>query len=188
MTVLVDGPKVTIPDNPNVEADLRGKVITAPTAQIAAGIAWGLTQLGTPYVYGGGGLGSKNSPPNVPVGQSVPDNGCARASCLSLTGYDCSGLSSSVYDHASPAIELTVGNSGAMASGGTHVPLSQAVAGDLITYGANAGGMHHVAVSLGWIDGKSIILQAPQTGEFVDVKATTSSDIDSWASRYWSTS
>jgi len=53
------------------------------------------------------------------------------------------------------------------------------------SYGAAAGGVHHVAVSLGYIDGQLAVLEAPDTGLNVRVKFTTSSDIDSWASRYW---
>lgn len=183
VTVLVNGVNVTIPANPQVPAELQGKVVIAPNAQVAAGIAWAIQQLGTPYVYGGGGLGSAKAPPNVPAGQSGPDDGCARASCLGLVGFDCSGLSWSTYDHMQPALDLQVGYSGAMAQGGFHLPLSQSVAGDLITYGGSA--THHVAVSLGWIGGKLIVIEAPDTGLFVRIKASSSSDINNWASRYW---
>jgi len=176
--VIIKGAAVTIPNLPDIAPALRGKVVNAPNAQVAAGLAWAFSNaVGLPYVYGGGGLGSAN-----PGG---PDNGCARASCLGLTGYDCSGLSWSVLFHMTPSLQISQGNSGGQAQGGVHVDLSQALAGDLITYGAAAGGVHHVAVSLGYIDGQLAILEAPDTGLNVRVKFTSSSDIDSWASRYW---
>jgi len=159
-----------------VATELRGKTVVAPNPQVAAGIAWGFSQLGTPYVWGGGGLGSAD-----PGG---PDHGCNRATCLPELGYDCSGLAWTVYWQMNPQIELSVGNSGAMAAAGTHIPLQQAVAGDLITYGGSA--THHVAVSLGYIDGSLAVLEAPQTGLNVRVIHSTSSDINDWASRYWS--
>ena len=182
-SIAMNGPNITIPDNPDVAPELRGQIIHTPNAQVETGIAWGLAQIGIPYVYGGGGLGSANAPPNVPAGRSGPDNGCARASCLNLVGYDCSGLSYSVYDHMAPFIDLTVGYSGAMHDGGVHIPLAQAAPGDLVTYGGAA--THHVAVSLGYINGKLIVLEAPDTGLNVRVKASSSGDINPTVSRYW---
>lgn len=184
-TVKVDGPRVTIPTDANVDPALQGKVVTAPNAQIAAGLAWSFTALGVDYVYGGGGLGSKS-----PGG---PDDGCARAggdrnSCKGLIGYDCSGLSWTVLDHMNPSLQIPYGASDAMSGGGVKVDLAKAVPGDLVTYGAGAGGVHHVAVSLGYIDGRLAIIEAPDVGLHVRIKFTTSSDIDSWVNRYWSSS
>ncbi|MEJ7648569.1 MAG: NlpC/P60 family protein [Nakamurella sp.] len=174
-TVIANGVNVTIPAHADVAPELQGKIIVAPNAQVAAGIAWGLSQLGTPYVFGGGGLGSAN-----PGG---PDNGCNRSSCLPLVGYDCSGLAWSVFFHMNPGMQLSVGNSGGMAAGGVHVPIPQAVAGDLLTYGG--ANTHHVGVALGYIDGKLAILEAPQTGLNVRLKFSRTSDLNGWASRYW---
>lgn len=174
----LNGPSITIPIHPDVDPALQGKVITAPNKEVAAGIAYGLSQLGLPYVWGGGGLGSKNP--------GSPDDGCIRGgraynACQGPLGFDCSGLSWTVMYHA--GLELLQGNSGSQAAGGQHVPLEQAVAGDLLTYGGSS--THHVAVSLGWIDGKLAILEAPSVGDNVQVVWTTARDINGWASRYW---
>lgn len=64
-----------------------------------------------------------------------------------------------------------------------HVPIPQAVAGDLLTYGG--ANTHHVGVALGYIDGKLAILEAPQTGLNVRLKFSRTSDLNGWASRYW---
>lgn len=180
-TVAVNGPNITIPVHPNIETALQGKRIQAPTDQLAQALAWGFTQVGTPYVWGGGGLGSSNP--------GAADNGCNRGggkknSCGETIGFDCSGLAWTVLYNA--GIKIADGNSGDQAAGGQHIPLAQALPGDLITYGGDSvDATHHVAVSLGWIDGKLAVLEAPDVGIPVRIKFTTSSDINSWASRYW---
>ena len=175
-TVVSNGPNITLPDNPNIAQQLRGKVIKAPTTQVAAGLIWALQNtLGVPYIYGGGGLGSTN-----PGG---PDNGMARGAgelnAGTGTGYDCSGLSWTVLFHMSPSLSIPDGNSGAMASGGTHVPYAQLLPGDLITFNG------HVAVSLGTIDGVVIILEAPEPGKGVRILPMFRTDENNWVSRYW---
>ena len=183
VTVTMSGTSITLPDNPNIDPSLRGKTVSAPNAQVAAGLAWAISNaLGVDYVYGGGGLGSK-----TPGG---PDDGCARGAheenaCQGLTGYDCSGLSWTVYDHMNPSIQLSAGNSGDMSSGGVHIPTSQALPGDLLTY-YNDARVGHVAVSLGYIDGQLIIMEAPDVGQKVRIVPNfRPGDMVTWASRYW---
>ena len=181
--VSMSGTTITLPTNPNIAESLWGKQIQTPNAQVAAGLAWAIgNALGVDYVYGGGGLGSKN-----PGG---PDDGCNRAggdenSCQGLTGYDCSGLSWTVYFHMSPSIQLAVGDSRAMSAGGVHIPAAQAVPGDLLTF-YNEGTVGHVAVSLGYVNGQLIIMEAPDVGQKVRILPNfRPGDMVAWASRYW---
>lgn len=152
------GATVTIPDHPNAAAALRGKSIPTPNAKVAKGIAAGLSWLGAPYVWGGGGDGAG------------PTDGCSRGqgqlnSCQNLTGFDCSGLSAYVIVQAgypSPG-----GNSSAQANPAHAVPWSSGEAGDLVLFTG------HVAVYLGVIDGVEYILQASTVGVPIEVVPLT---------------
>ncbi|WP_029136890.1 C40 family peptidase [Nakamurella lactea] len=166
--VVFDGSTVTIPVHPNAVyqgRDYGGTTIAAPNAGVAKAIAAGMAYLGTPYVWGGGG----------PAG---PDNGCRRASCLPLTGFDCSGLTAymmAVGDYSIP------GNSAAQRDRAKAIPWSQALPGDLIGYPG------HISVYLGTIDGQRLQIEAPHTGDVVKISTVHRTDVDDVVYRWWGT-
>lgn len=168
-SVVVNGVKVTIPDRPDVPAEIRGKTIDAPTAAVAKGIAAGFATIGMPYVWGGGTDGGG------------PDQGCARAgtdlnACQGIVGFDCSGLTGYVLAQAGFSIP---GNSSGQRSSGVSVPQSAAIAGDIIGYEG------HVAVFLGTVDGIQYMLEAPDVGSNIHIRTARWSGADSDVHRYW---
>ena len=169
--VAVNGVSVTIPDDPNVTAALRGKAITAPTAGMAQGLAAGFSALGLPYVWGGGGDGA-------PANDGCSRGGGQLNSCQGLTGYDCSGLTAYVLVQA--GYPTPGGSSGVQRSSGQSVPFEQGLPGDIVGFEG------HVAIYLGVIDGTRYILEASQVGVPVHVVPLTRTDHDSQLHRYWS--
>jgi cell wall-associated NlpC family hydrolase len=169
-SVVSDGSTVTLPNNQYVAEALRGKTINASSAGVAKGIAAGLSYLGVPYVWGGGGDGAG------------PSNGCTRGggdynSCGSEIGFDCSGLTAFVMVQG--GFPSPGGNSGVQRAGGQQVPYSQVMAGDIVGFPG------HVAIALGNIGGVIYILEASWVGTPVHVVALTRSDRDSVLHRYW---
>jgi cell wall-associated NlpC family hydrolase len=169
--VAVNGVAVTLPANEYVAAAVRGKVIQAPSAEMAKGIAAGFGALGLPYVWGGGGDGAG------------PNDGCSRGggdynSCKGLTGFDCSGLTAYVYVQG--GLPSPGGNSGTQRGGGQSVPYAQGLPGDIVGFPG------HVAIYLGQIDGLPYILEASWVGTPVHVVPLTRVDRDPVLHRYWS--
>jgi cell wall-associated NlpC family hydrolase len=167
--VTVNGVAVTIPDNQYVVADVRGKVIQAPSPALARGLAAGFGALGLPYVWGGGGSGAG------------PNDGCQRGggalnSCQGLTGFDCSGLTAYVLKQAGYGIP---GESGSQRSSGTSVPYAAGLPGDIVGFPG------HVALYLGVIDGRPYILEASDVGVPVHIVPLTRGDRDSMLHRYF---
>ena len=155
-TVLVNGVDVTLPSGPDVDPTVAGKVIKAPTPAMARGLAAGFAAVGLPYVYGGGTDGGG------------PDQGCSRAagasnSCQGITGFDCSGLTAYVLKQA--GFTIPTNSSGQHTGGGQLVPRSQGLPGDIIGYQA------HVAVYLGFIGAQDYLLEAPEPGKDVHIRA-----------------
>lgn len=172
--VIRNGVAITIPSGPNVAAGAAGKVITAPNAEVARGLAAGLGAIGLPYVWGGGTAGG------------AADQGCVRGggssnSCKGVVGFDCSGLTMYVLGIAGYDIP---DHSAAQRSAGTGVDFDAALPGDIL------GWPGHVAVYLGKIDGTPYLLEAPTVGKSVQVRPVYFTNgglpIDAVMHRYWS--
>lgn len=114
------------------------------SSQVEAVIARAQSQIGTPYVWGGG---DANGPTTGVNGGSV-------------SGFDCSGLV--LYAFAAAGVALPH-YTGYQYQRGTQVPASEAQRGDLLFWGP--GGNQHVAIYLG--DGTMI--EAPQSGQNVTI-------------------
>ena len=134
-----------VSDAKNVTDELRGTETVSDASrsqQIEAVIARAESQIGTPYVWGGGDANGATMGLN---GQGY--NGKA--------GYDCSGLVLYAYSGAGVSLPHYTGY---QYQRGTQIPVDQAERGDLLFWGD--GGSQHVAIYLG--DG--MMLEAPQTG------------------------
>ena len=129
--------------------------------QIEAVIARAESQIGTPYVWGGG---DANGATMGLDGQGY--NGQA--------GYDCSGLV--LYAFSGAGISLPH-YTGYQYQRGTQIPVDEAERGDLLFWGN--GGNQHVAIYLG--DG--MMLEAPQTGMNVQKTAVRRSGMAPMAVR-----
>ena len=167
--VRATGTVVQVPNSPYVSAALAGQAITAPTPQVAAGLAAGFSALGLPYVWGGGGSGAG------------PNNGCARGggdynSCGAEIGFDCSGLTAYVLGMAG---YQTPGDSGSQRGAGVSVSWSDALPGDIVGFPG------HVAIYLGTFGGRPYILEASWVGTPVHIVPLTRTDMDDRVHRYW---
>ena len=134
-----------VDDAEKVSEKLRGTEAASDGSrgqQIEAVIARAESQIGTPYVWGGG---DANGATMGLDGQGY--NGQA--------GFDCSGLV--LYAYSGAGISLPH-YTGYQYQRGTQVPVDQAERGDLLFWGDQ--GNQHVAIYLG--DG--MMLEAPQTG------------------------
>ena len=174
-TVLVNGVDVTLPSGPDVDPAVAGTVVKAPTPAMARGLAAGFAAVGLPYVYGGGTDGGG------------PDQGCSRAagasnSCQGITGFDCSGLTAYVLKQA--GFTIPTNSSGQRTGGGQVVPRSQGLPGDIIGYEG------HVAIYLGFIGAQDYLLEAPEPGRDVHIRAAYWSNegqpADPELYRFWS--
>jgi len=153
-----------VDDEEQVSEKLRGDETASDgnrEQQIEAVIARAESQIGTPYVWGGGdatgatmGLDGKGY------------NGEA--------GFDCSGLV--LYAYSGAGISLPH-YTGYQYQRGTQIPVDEAERGDLLFWGN--GGNQHVAIYLG--DG--MMLEAPQTGMNVQKTAVRRSGMAPMAVR-----
>lgn len=166
VAVSYSGTTVTIPNVPDVPTDVRGRQIQAPTPKVAAAIAAGLSWLGTPYSWGGGGPGG----PSLGIcGPSGAENDCH------VNGFDCSGLTSFVAAHWGTTLPRLSGEQRNQSRG---VPWDQAQPGDL------QGSDGHITIYLGQIDGQRMRLEAPYSGAHVRI-STVPTNADSVVYRYW---
>jgi cell wall-associated NlpC family hydrolase len=151
--VQIQGNQVTLPP----QAGVAGTVIAA-SPQIAKAIGAGLAWLGTPYAWGGGDA-------NGPT-KGVSDNGgqADQHGDFNKIGFDCAGLT--LYAYAQAGVTLTRPSDSQLTHAKFVVPYSQAQPGDLLFWGT-----HHVALYLGVIGNQHLILEAPESGEFVHVTA-----------------
>ncbi|MFE7665510.1 C40 family peptidase [Streptomyces celluloflavus] len=117
-----------------------------------------MSQIGVPYVWGGG------SPAGPSRGFCSGGNGYLRGTCFAGThaGFDCSSLMQYAW---APHASLPRVTGPQYQSAGTHIPLSQAKAGDLVFW-SKGGDIYHVAMLIA--PGK--IIEAPRTGKNVAVR------------------
>ncbi len=151
IAVTVHGNEVTLPP----QAGVTG-VITAASPPIAKAIGSGLAWLGTPYAWGGGNA-------NGPT-KGISDNGgeADKHGDFNKVGFDCAGLT--FYSYAQVGVMLTRPSATQLTKAKTVVQFSQAQPGDLLFWGT-----HHVALYLGNVGGKQMMLEAPQSGDVVKV-------------------
>jgi len=137
---------------------------TAPTVETI--ISRAMSQLGTPYAWGGGYYTGPTS--------GVHDWGVADSyGDYNKIGFDCSGLM--MYAFA-PVVSLPH-YSGYQYEYGRKVPLSQAQRGDMLFWGTS--GVHHVALYLG----NGQMIEAMQSGTYVHVTPVRYYDIMPYAVR-----
>lgn len=161
------GNTVTIPSVDAVPADMRGQQIVAPTPKVAAAIAAGLTWLGTPYSWGGGGAGG----PSKGICDTVSSSGCT------TVGFDCSGLTRYVAARWGASIPQVSSDQRNPAVG---IPWSQAQPGDL------QGHPGHITIYIGTFNGVRMRLEAPYTGAVVRI-SPVDAGTDNMVYRYWNT-
>lgn len=108
---------------------------TPVTGAGAAAVTWALSQIGTPYVWGG-------ETPGV--------------------GFDCSGLVQAAYRVAGVALPRVAQDqydrTPKLAAGQPLAP------GDLVFFGAGPGAIDHVGIYAGVVNGAAVMVDAPHTG------------------------
>ena len=108
----------------------------------AVAVEWALSQIGTPYVWGG-------ETPGV--------------------GFDCSGLVQAAYRVAGVALPRVAQD---QYDGTPKVAAGQPLApGDLVFFGAGPGAIDHVGLYAGVVDGAAVMVDAPHTGADVRAEA-----------------
>jgi cell wall-associated NlpC family hydrolase len=109
-------------------------------AQVVA-VEWALTQIGTPYVWGG-------ETPGV--------------------GFDCSGLVQAAYAVAGVALPRVAQDQyDATPKLPTGDPLAP---GDLVFFGSGPSGIDHVGLFVGTVNGQAVMVDAPYSGADVRVE------------------
>jgi cell wall-associated NlpC family hydrolase len=108
----------------------------------ALAVSWALSQIGTPYVWGG-------ETPGV--------------------GFDCSGLVQAAYAVAGVALPRVAQDqydaTQKLAPGAALAP------GDLVFFGGGPGSIDHVGLFVGVVDGQDVMVDAPHTGADVRAEA-----------------
>jgi cell wall-associated NlpC family hydrolase len=166
VAVTIRGTEVTLPP----EAGVPG-VIVAANEQIARAIGAGLSWLGTPYAWGGGNADGPT--------KGISDGGgeADKHGDFNKIGFDCAGLTA--YAYAQAGVTLTRPSATQLTNAKVVVPFAEAQPGDLLYWGT-----HHVALYLGPVGGQQMMLEAPQSGEFVKVsKVRTGGDFRGVAAR-----
>ena len=116
--------------------------LTADAGAGALAVSWALSQIGTPYVWGG-------ETPGV--------------------GFDCSGLVQAAYAVAGLSLPRVAQDqydaTPKLASGALLVP------GDLVFFGGGPGSIDHVGLFVGVVNGQDVMVDAPHTGADVRAEA-----------------
>ena len=127
----------------SLSGDASTAATLSGTVTAAAGsvaVAWALAQIGTPYVWGGESTG---------------------------VGFDCSGLVQAAYRVAGVSLPRVAQ---AQFDATPPVPAgSPLIPGDLVFFGSGPGGIDHVGLFVGQVDGRPVMVDAPHTG--ADVRA-----------------
>ena len=119
-----------------------GAAGTPVTRAGAVALAWGLTQIGTPYVWGGESPG---------------------------VGFDCSGLVQAAYRVAGLALPRVAQD---QYDGTPKLAAGQPLApGDLVFFGTGPGAIDHVGLYAGVVGGDAVMVDAPHTGADVRAEA-----------------
>ena len=116
--------------------------VATGTAAGAAAVSWALSQIGTPYVWGG-------ETPGV--------------------GFDCSGLVQAAY--AVAGLELPRVAQDQYDTTPKLAPGAALAPGDLVFFGGGPGSIDHVGLFVGIVSGQNIIVDAPHTGADVRAEA-----------------
>ncbi len=160
--VVANGVTVTLPPQAGVAGTL-----TFPNQVSATAAAAALSYLGTPYSWGGGGPGG----PSV----GIHDGGVADSfGDYATVGFDCSGLTEYAYARANIQVGGVTGSQWEGGEAGPHYAWNDAQPGDLIFFGSPS---HHVAIYLGRIGDRQLMVEAPQSGDVVKVSTVYTSDL-----------
>ena len=160
--VVVNGVAVTLP----AQAGVAG-TLTFPNQASATAAAAALSYLGTSYSWGGGGPGG----PSV----GIHDGGVADSfGDYAKVGFDCSGLVSMAYARAGISVGKPTGTEWEGGQAGPHYAWNDALPGDLIFYGSPT---HHVALYLGQVNGRQLMVEAPQSGDVVKVSTVRTGEL-----------
>jgi cell wall-associated NlpC family hydrolase len=131
-------------------AQALGPPTTAPPAGThtvdagAVAVEWAMSQIGTPYVWGGETSG---------------------------VGFDCSGLVQAAYAVAGVTLPRVAQD---QYDATTQLPSTAALApGDLVFFGDGPGDVQHVGLFVGVYEGESIMVDAPSSGADVRAEAFT---------------
>jgi cell wall-associated NlpC family hydrolase len=115
--------------------DTSGNTATLATGAGALAVSWALSQIGTPYVWGG-------ETPGV--------------------GFDCSGLVQAAYAVAGVALPRVAQDQ--YDETPKLAPGAALESGDLVFFGGGTGSIDHVGLFVGAIGGNDVMVDAPHTG------------------------
>jgi len=153
---------VTLPPQAGVAGTL-----TFPDQASATAAAAALSYLGASYSWGGGGPGG----PSV----GIRDGGVADSfGDYAKVGFDCSGLTEYAYAQAGIQTGGVTGASWEGGQAGPHYAWNDARPGDLIFYGSPS---HHVALYLGKVGDRQLMVEAPQSGDVVKVSTVRTGEL-----------
>jgi cell wall-associated NlpC family hydrolase len=124
------------------DADADAGTLASAAGAGAVAVSWALSQIGTPYVWGG-------ETPGV--------------------GFDCSGLVQAAYAVAGLALPRVAQDqydrTPKLGSGTALAP------GDLVFFGGGPGSIDHVGLFAGLVEGQDVMIDAPHTGAKVRAEA-----------------
>ena len=123
-------------------ADAAGGTLASAAGAGAVAVSWALSQIGTPYVWGG-------ETPGV--------------------GFDCSGLVQAAYAAAGVALPRVAQDQYDRTP--KLEPGTGLAPGDLVFFGGGPGSIDHVGLFVGVVDGQDVMIDAPHTGADVRAEA-----------------